>query len=176
LGGANATMILTTNELRATLTAMQEDGVTRIVSNPKVFVLDNEKASIGQGQQQPYSTLSDGGTKTEFVEALTELEVTPSVVGDGNVILKVKVTKDSVDRSTANSETPPINKNEVETKLIVPDGSIAVIGGIIIETDDDAESKVPGLGDLDGIGNAFKKTVSTKTRKELLVFLAPKVL
>jgi len=58
----------------------------------------------------------------------------------------------------------------------VPDGSIAVIGGIIIETDDDAESKVPGLGDLDGIGNAFKKTVSKKTRKELLIFLAPKVL
>jgi len=176
LGGANATMILTTRELRATLTAMQEDGVTRIVSNPKVFVLDNEKASIGQGQQQPYSTVSDGGTKTEFVEALTELEVTPSIVGDGNVILEVRVTKDSVDSSAANADTPPINKNEVETKLIVPDGSIAVIGGIIIETDDDAESKVPGLGDLDGIGNAFKKTVSKKTRKELLIFLAPKVL
>jgi len=176
LGGANATMILTTRELRATLTAMQEDGVTRIVSNPKVFVLDNEKASIGQGQQQPYSTVSDRGTKTEFVEALTELEVTPSIVGDGNVILEVKVTKDSVDSSTANSDTPPINKNEIETKLIVPDGSIAVIGGIIIETDDDAESKVPGLGDLDGIGNAFKKTVSKSSRKELLIFLAPRVL
>ena len=176
LGAANGTLILTTAELRAHLTAMQDDGLTRIISNPKVFVLDNEKASIGQGKQVPYSTVSDSGTKTEFVEALTELEVTPSIVGDGNVILEVKVSKDSPDESSANADAPPINTNSVETRLIVPDKAIAVIGGIIIESESSGESKVPGLGDLDGVGNLFKKTTNDKKRSELLIFLAPRVL
>ena len=170
-GSPTGTLMLTAKELRFTLTALQSEGFTKIISNPKVFVLDNEKASFSQGVQIPYSaTAENGATTTEFVEASTKLDVTPSVIGDGNVLLDVTVDKNDP------GVDDEINKNNIKTKLIVPDRAIAVIGGIIYESGVSSESKVPGLGDNEDFGRLFKNTNERTDRRELLIFLAPRVL
>ena len=101
----------------------------RVLSQPSVFTLNNQVATITQGPHIPYQTTSDGTTTTEFKEAALSLTVTPSIIGDGNVLLDIKVNNDSPDTSLGTDE-PSITTNEIVTKLLVSDGDIVVIGGI----------------------------------------------
>ena len=110
--------------LKIELTAMQQDNLTVILSNPKIFTLNNQKATIIQGAERAFETTSSAGTATTFKEAALRMDVTPSIVGDGNVLINVKVNNDSF-----NSDTT-INKMEINTNLLVRDGDIIVIGGI----------------------------------------------
>ena len=88
--------------------------------------MDNEVAKISQGDQIPYTnTTSQDGATVQFVDAALSLEVTPSVVGDGNVILNIKLNNDSADTSLSN---PPISRTEITTNLLVETGQIVVIG------------------------------------------------
>ena len=115
--------------LKAEITALESMGMGKTISNPKVFTLDNQLATVTQGEEIPYQTTSDGTTSTSFKEAALKLEVTPSIIGDGNVLLTIKVNNDTPNRSAGGDE-PPINKMEIVTKLLVADGDIVVIGGI----------------------------------------------
>ncbi len=119
----------TTGILKAEITALESMGMAKTISNPKVFTLDNQMATVTQGEEIPYQTTSEGTTSTSFKEAALKLEVTPSIIGDGNVLLTIKVNNDTPNRSTESDE-PPINKMEIVTKLLVADGDIVVIGGI----------------------------------------------
>lgn len=110
--------------LKIELTAMQQDNLTVILSNPKIFTLNNQKATIIQGAERAFETTSSAGTATTFKEAALRMDVTPSIVGDGNVLINVKVNNDSF-----NSDAT-INKMEINTNLLVRDGDIIVIGGI----------------------------------------------
>ena len=101
------------------------------------------------------------------------MNVTPSIVGDGNIILDVVVEKKSADTSIAN---PPITTRKITTKLLVRDNTIVVIGGVFTQSTSDTENELPYLGDIPIIGNLFKYRKETDVRKELLVFLAPRVL
>ena len=160
--------------LKAELTAMEKLGITKIISNPRVFTLDNEEAVIIQGDEIPFtSTNAQGGTQVQFKEAGIQLKVTPSIVGDGNVILDVIVEKKSADTSIAN---PPITTRQITTKLLVRDNTIVVIGGVFTQSTAEAESQLPILGDIPVLGKMFKYQKETDTRKELLVFLAPRIL
>ncbi len=118
-----------TMALKAEITALESIGMGKTISNPKVFTLDNQTATVTQGEEIPYQTTSEGTTSTSFKEAALKLEVTPSIIGDGNVLLTIQVNNDTPNRTTESDE-PPINKMEIITKLLVADGDIVVIGGI----------------------------------------------
>ena len=77
--------------LKAEITALESMGMGKTISNPKVFTLDNQVATVTQGEEIPYQTTSDGTTSTSFKEAALKLEVTPSIIGDGNVLLTIQV-------------------------------------------------------------------------------------
>lgn len=161
--------------LKAELTAMEKDNLTKIISNPRVFTLDNQEAVINQGEEVPYPVDGEDGITWEFKDAGTKLTVTPSIVGDGNVILDVVVEKKTPNWAQSATE-PPIDTNEIITKLLVQDHSIVVIGGVFTTTTTDIEEKVPFFGDLPVVGSLFKRNTDTNVHKELLIFLAPRVI
>ena len=106
----------TTGVLKAEITALEAIGIGKTISNPKVFTLDNQVATVTQGQQIAYSSAAEGGgTTTSFKDAALKLEVTPCIIGDGNVLLSIKVNNDSPDTSSSADE-PPINKMEIINK------------------------------------------------------------
>jgi len=165
----------TTGILKAEITALESMGMAKTISNPKVFTLDNQMATVTQGEEIPYQTTSEGTTSTSFKEAALKLEVTPSIIGDGNVLLTIKVNNDTPNRSTESDE-PPINKMEIVTKLLVADGDIVVIGGIKKNVIVNKKSQTPGLGNVPIIGNLFKGKSNSDNLDELLVFIAPRIL
>ena len=165
----------TAGVLKAEITALESLGMGKTISNPKVFTLDNQLATVTQGEEIPYQTTSDGTTSTSFKEAALKLEVTPSIIGDGNVLLTIKVNNDTPNRSSGGDE-PPINKMEIVTKLLVADGDIVVIGGIKKNVISNSKNQTPGLGNMPVIGNLFKGKANSDNLDELLVFIAPRIL
>lgn len=159
--------------LKLELTALEKEKMSKTLSNPKVFTLNNQKATITQGTEVPYQTTANQTTTTAFKEAALKLEVTPSVVGDGNVLLDIKVNNDSVILGQAE---PPINKMEIVTKLLVSDGDIVVIGGVRKNTKTNDTSMTPGLGRIPVLGNLFKNNDKVDNLNELLIFIAPRVI
>ena len=161
--------------LKLELEALQSLDKNRIISSPSIFTLNNQEATITQGTQIAYQVTSDGTTTTSFKEAALSLTVTPSVIGDGNILLKIKVNKDSP-VTVAGSDEPGIDTNEITTKLLVSDGDIVVIGGIKIETKADVRTKTPGLSKVPVLGNLFKGKTRSDKLDELLIFIAPRVI
>ena len=159
--------------LKAEITALEKMGMVETISNPKVFTLNNQPASVTQGKEIPYETTSEGTTSTSFKEAALKLQVTPSIIGDGNVLLDIQVNNDDADVS---EKEPPISKMEIITKLLVADGDIVVIGGIKSNNISKAKEQVPGLGNVPVIGNLLKYKKKEDKLEELLIFIAPRVL
>jgi len=165
----------TTHQLKTALSALEAQMISNTVSNPKIYTLDTETATISQGKEQPYDSSSgdgSGGTDTSFKEALLKLDVTPTIVGDGNIIIDISLQKDTVGVGT----TPPINKMAIKTRLLVEDKSIVVIGGIYEDTSKKTETKVPFFGDLPFFGKFFKSDVDESDKDELLIFISLQVI
>ena len=160
--------------LKMEITALELLGMGKTISNPKIFTLDNQVATITQGEEIPYASSSSEGADTSFKEAALKMTVTPSIIGDGNVLLDIKVNNDTPNRS--NPGDPAINKMEISTKLLVADGDIVVIGGIKKNQVTDSKRQMPGVGDVPIVGNLFKGKAKTDNMDELLVFIAPRVL
>ena len=157
--------------LKVELEAMEKKGISKIISNPKIFSLDNQTATIKQGEQIP---VSGGDGADTFTDAALVMTVTPSIIGDGNVLLDVKVNNDSPNRQNAGSIG--INTMEIATKLLVADGDIVVIGGIKKNTVSDSANQVPGAANLPIVGKMFKGTSKADKLTDLLVFIAPRIL
>ncbi len=166
---------LGTAALKLEIEALQSLGKTKIISSPSVFTLNNQEAKITQGTQIAYTVTADGTTSTEFKDAALSLTATPSIIGDGNVLLDILVNNDTP-VEVAGSDEPGITKREIDTKLLVSDGDIVVIGGIKINTDTSANTKTPGLGNVPVVGNLFKGKNSQNKLEEMLIFLAPRVI
>ena len=161
-------------DLNLELQAMEADSISKVIANPKVFTLDNQTAKITQGVQIPYTSASSSGTQTQFKDAALTLEVTPSIIGDGNIILDISVNNDSVTDATASN--PPISKTAVNTKLLIANESIVIIGGIFQDTISDSSSKTPGLGDIPVFGSLFKMRGDKDIFNRVFIFIAPKIL
>jgi len=159
------------------LSAMESSGNGEIVSQPKVVTADKETAKILKGQEVPYQEASSSGaTSTSFKEAALSLEVTPQITPDNRIIMEVKVTKDAPDFQRAINGVPPINKNEVNAKVLVSDGETIVIGGVFENTQTKAVEKVPFLGDMPYLGRLFRRDIVRDNKTELLVFLTPRIM
>lgn len=160
------------------LSALQVEGKGEIVSNPRVVTADLKKATVLQGRQIPYSTISQNGTNVEFKDAFLKLEVTPQITPDDRIRMDLKVSKDEQGASvaTATGLQVSIDKREVETQVMVNNGETVVLGGVFEQTRRNDVNKVPLLGDIPLFGYLFRNTSKSDTKRELLIFVTPQIL
>lgn len=161
--------------LNLEISALEADGKGKVVSSPRVVTADQTKALIEQGEELPYQiATSSGATSIAFRKANLKLEVTPQITPEGSIILTLDVNKDTVGRSTTAGFA--IDTKHIQTQVLVENGGTVVIGGIFELTEADNETRVPLLGDLPAIGNLFKSRSRTSSKKEMLVFITPKMI
>jgi type IV pilus assembly protein PilQ len=175
LGAFGIILESNTTRLGLELQAMQEEQLIKIVSNPKLFIVDNETASIADGTEIPFVIGGSLGVapQTQFKEALLKMEVRPTITGEGNVYMNITVNKDS---PISGGSPPAISKKQLITKLIIKDGGIAMIGGINKSESSSLESGVPLFGKIPVIGNLFKSKFDKDNKNQMYIFLAPRVL
>lgn len=161
------------------ISALENSGQGRIISTPRVTTLNGEEAEISQGTEIPYQSLgSDGQAKTEFKKAELSLKVTPEINPDGSVILEIEAKNDSrgANVSTGSGQAPAIDTKKAETTVLVQDGETTVIGGIFILDKQESDAGVPWLKDIPLLGYLFKSKSVSEERRELLVFITPRIL
>ena len=160
------------------LSALQADGYGEVISTPKVLTADKQAAKVASGTQIPYQSAEGGGANavstTEFIDATLSLDVTPSITPDGKIQMMLQIKNDSVGNPTPTGQLT-INKNEINTNVLVDNGETVVLGGIFEQTTANQQTKVPFLGDLPYIGRLFRKDVKSDNKSELLIFVTPRI-
>ncbi|MFH7409207.1 type IV pilus secretin PilQ [Acinetobacter variabilis] len=160
------------------LSALQADGYGEVISTPKVLTADKQKATVASGSQIPYQSAEGGGANavstTSFIDATLSLDVTPSITPDGKVQMELNITSDSPGNPTPTGQLT-INKNQINTNVLVDNGETVVLGGIFEQETRNAQTKVPFLGDLPYLGRLFRKDVKSDNKRELLIFVTPRI-
>ncbi|MDO4794979.1 MAG: type IV pilus secretin PilQ [Brachymonas sp.] len=160
--------------LNLEISALEADGNGKVISSPRVVTADQTKAIIEQGVNLPYLVASSSGaTAVQFQKASLKLEVTPQITPEGSVIMDVDITNDQVDRPTVAGYA--ISTKHIQTNVLVENGGTVVIGGIYTVNETNNVSKVPLLGDIPVVGNLFKTRKKESSKREMLVFLTPKI-
>ncbi len=169
--------VLANYNLDLKLTAGEVEGYSKVLSSPRVITLDNEPAKIESGQEIPYqeSAGASGATSVSFKNATLSLEVTPHITNNNQIILKIKVSKDSPDFAHAVNGEPPINTNTVDTTVVLSNGQTVVLGGLIQKTNLKSTSGVPGLMRIPLLGWLFKTKRYYNPENELFIFVTPKI-
>jgi type IV pilus secretin PilQ/predicted competence protein len=162
-----------TFQLAMSLSALEEVGQTKSLANPRVITLDRQAATITQGTQIPYSTIEDGTAKVQFQSAALSLNVTPQIMPDGFIQLKVTASNDT---PTAVGNEIGINTQNVTTNARVKNGGTLVLGGIYTNIESVTTSNIPYLGKIPFLGWFFKTEKQSSSPKELLIFITPTVL
>ncbi|HEY6003907.1 MAG TPA: type IV pilus secretin PilQ [Anaeromyxobacter sp.] len=163
--------------LNLRLSALENKGVVKTISAPKIATIDNKEATIGQGVSIPFSQVSASGVNTTFIEAKLELKVTPHVSADGSILLKIKATNNQPNpQLTGANGQPSISKREAETEVLVKDGETSVIGGIYTRVTSNRRNEVPFLARLPLLGALFRATTDQDDHTELLIFITPRIL
>lgn len=163
--------------LNVELNAMEADGKGKSLSNPRVVTGNNIKALIEQGEDIPVVTPGTGTNPptTTYRKAKLSLEVTPQITPDGRIKMKLNIIKDKPDFSRLVLGNPTIISAKVETEVMIENGGTLVIGGVTSGEETVAEDRIPFLGDLPYVGFMFKHKNTTQERKELLVFITPRI-
>ncbi|MCA4789996.1 type IV pilus secretin PilQ [Acinetobacter towneri] len=160
------------------LSALQADGYGEVISTPKVLTADKQNAKVASGTQIPYQSSEGGGVNavstTEFIDATLSLDVTPSITPDGKVQMQLNITSDSPGAPTPTGQLT-INKNAVNTNVLVDNGETVVLGGIFEQQTANSQTKVPFLGDIPYIGRLFRKDIKSDNKRELLIFVTPRI-
>lgn len=159
------------------LTAMQQEGKGELISMPKVITADQSKAVIKQGIEVPYQqATSSGATSVSFKEAVLKLEVTPQITPDDRIIMDLTITKDRPDFTRQVQGTPPLEKREIQTNVLVNNGETVVLGGILEDEKSLNQEKIPVLGDVPFLGFLFRQELNKNLSNELLFFITPRIL
>jgi len=177
LGGLTMTLFnaVATKTLSLELNASAIDGTTKNIASPRVVTSDKTAATIESGVEVPFQQASSSGaTNVAFKKAVLGLTVTPQITPEDSVMMQISVSQDSVGNIFAG--VPSINTKKVDTQVLVDNGGTVVIGGVYTQDESDSTSKVPGLGDIPILGWLFKNNTKAKNKKELLVFITPKIL
>ncbi len=157
------------------LTALETDSKGKVISSPRVVTSDKTEATIATGTEVPYQQASSSGaTNVAFKEATLSLSVKPQITPDDNVIMDIKVNKDSV--GALYSGVPSIDTNKVTTQVLVENGGTVVIGGVYSQTLSSGVDKVPFLGDIPVLGYLFRDAAIVDNKDELLIFITPKII
>ncbi|MFI3189535.1 pilus assembly protein PilQ [Crenothrix sp. D3] len=165
--------------LNLELQALQSQGKGELISNPRVMTTDRCQATIRQGVQIPYTSVTGTGntitSTTIFKDALLELDVTPQITPNGSVIMKLNITKNNPSAVVSSGGQVGIDKREIHTNAHVLDGETIVLGGIFEEVISDGLNSIPFFSDLPGVGFLFKNTRKQDDKTELLIFVTPKI-
>ena len=158
------------------LSAMQAEGNGEVISSPKVITSNQATALIEQGTEIPYQEASSSGaTSVSFKKAVLSLEVTPQITPDDKIIMDLKINKDRP-VFDARFSVPSIDTKKVETQVLVDNGETVVLGGVYEQDKAKSSSRVPFFGDLPYVGFLFKTTKNIDNKKELLIFVTPKII
>lgn len=158
------------------LRALESEGKSRIISQPRVITANQRTALIKQGTEIPYQeATSSGATNVEFKEAVLSLEVTPQITPDDRIIMELVINNDTVAQETFGG-APAIDTNQIATQVLVDDGDTVVLGGILTTEQVRQLFKTPLLGDLPLLGHLFRYTENSSDQVELLVFITPRIL
>ncbi|WIX31942.1 type IV pilus secretin PilQ [Salinicola sp. JS01] len=158
------------------LRALESEGKSQTISQPKVITANQRTAVIKQGQEVPYQEASSSGaTTTEFKEAVLSLEVTPQITPDDRIIMDLRVNNDDIS-DTRFDGAPAIDTNEIQTQVLVDNGETVVLGGILTSEQLHTLFKTPFLGDIPVIGQLFRYTQESNEKVELLIFITPKII
>ena len=158
------------------ISAMEQEGTAEIIASPRVVTTDQHPALIEQGTEIPYSTSSQFGTNTQFKKAVLSLEVTPHITPDDNIIMDLVIKKDRPILELITGGEPPIETKKVETTVLVKNGETIVVGGIFEEEKSQGTDSIPYLGKIPGVGRLFRRERTDNLKRELLVFVTPKIL
>jgi len=161
------------------LAALESQNRSKIIAAPKVMTMNNVKAVISQGNQIPYlqqSAADVGVVSTVFKDAIVELQVTPHITPDGKVRLEIEAKQDEPNPTiVGGADQPAISTRKIKTELLVADGCIVVIGGVMRDTQGYSLDTTPGLKDIPLLGRLFKQESKSRVKEELLIFISPKI-
>ncbi|MGY4108172.1 type IV pilus secretin PilQ [Aeromonas encheleia] len=160
------------------LSALEKESKAEIIASPRVTTANQKPALIEQGTEIPYvESSSSGATSVTFKKAVLSLKVTPQITPDNRVILDLTVTQDTKGETvpTGTGDAVSINAQSITTQVLVNNGETLVLGGIYQQTIKSDVTKVPLLGDIPGLGYLFKKTTSENKKRELLIFVTPRI-
>lgn len=172
---------ISSGALNLELSASESLEKSKTLSNPRVLTQNRKEAKIESGTEIPFSTTSTSGgsttTTTELKKAVLGLTVTPNITPDGQIIMTVKINKDSPSECTvADAQTICIATKSLNTQAMVENGGTLIVGGIYEEENGNTLTKVPLLGDIPVIGNLFKTRGKSNKRRELLIFITPRIM
>lgn len=171
----------------AILRALEGDGTTNILSTPYQVTLDNEEATFSIGQEVPFitgqftNTGAAAGSVNPFQtiereEVGTSLTITPQINEGDAVRMDIALEVSSVNVGASGAVDLVTNKRTLDTSVIVDDGQILVLGGLIDDATQESEQRVPVLGSIPGLGALFRYTKSEKVKRNLLVFIRPVII
>jgi type IV pilus assembly protein PilQ len=164
-------------QLDIAISAHENNGDVRVISAPKIATLDNKEASIEQGLRIPYLKLTTEGTvTTDFIDANLKLTVIPHVTNEGNIKMNLRVKKDAPDPVITVQGVPSIDKKEAITEVLVRDSGVMVISGIYTIKKTDGVEGLPVFSKIPLLGWLFKREAKEDERKDLLIFISPKII
>jgi type IV pilus assembly protein PilQ len=159
------------------LSAMENKGVGKVLSEPKGVTQNNQKLTVKQGTKVPIQTNINNTIAIQFIDAVLKLEVTPQITADGTVFLDVTVENTQIDAGIPRIlGTPALDTQSTETKVLINDGGTVVVGGVVVNNQTTNIDQVPLLGSLPMIGNLFKHTSVKVSSQELLFFVTPRIM
>lgn len=161
------------------LSALEQENQIEIIASPHLFTSHQQTATIKQGSEIPYevSSGSNGATTIEFKEAVLGMEVTPSILANGRIHLKLRISQNVPGRNINSGETEvlTIDKQEIETQVTLRDGETLALGGIFQQQRAQGQNKVPLLGDLPLLGRLFRQEIEEHKKRELVIFITPRL-
>jgi len=160
------------------LSAIEKTGQGRLLSSPRVSTQNNVEAEITQGVQIPIQTVANNTVTVTFKDAALTLKVTPQITSANTVIMKITVENAAPDYSKAvgTSQIPPIDTQRAVTQVLVSDGQTTVIGGIYVSREQSVSDRTPGLHRIPLLGWLFKRDGVQDEKRELLIFITPRIL
>ncbi len=165
--------------LNLELSALEQESQIEIIASPRLFTSHQQTATIKQGTEIPYEVKSgnSGATAIEFKEAVLGMEVTPVVLGNGRIQLKLRLSQNMPGRTinTGEHQALSIDKQEIDTQVTLRDGETLALGGIFQQQRSQGEHRVPWLGELPLLGNLFRHQTDEHKKKELVIFITPRL-
>ncbi|HEX3187909.1 MAG TPA: type IV pilus secretin PilQ [Pyrinomonadaceae bacterium] len=181
---ANTVIGLTTGlfgsaQISALITLAESRGQAKTVATPRVTALNNRPAQIESGSQIPVQTTqAASGTAvvtTTFVSVPLRLSITPQITDAGTVVLRVTIENNTINTGIAVGGVPGIDTQRMQSEVLVPDGGTTVMGGVLADTEGEAQQRTPGLASLPILGNLFKRKLTTRQNSEILFFITPHI-
>ena len=166
-------------QISALITLAESRGQAKTVATPRVTALNNRPAQIESGSQIPVQTTqAASGTAvvtTTFVSVPLRLSITPQITDAGTVVLRVTIENNTLNAGIAVGGVPGIDTQRMQSEVLVPDGGTTVMGGVLADTEGEAQQRTPGLASIPVVGNLFKRKLTTRQNSEILFFITPHI-